>query len=389
MGVSMKSLISFAKLILLVTVVCCMCFRVEAGVPKWYEDYTNGLKAMEQNDWNQATQYFLSALQTKGEDSKKMRAFGTVFIEYFAHRELGICYYNLGQMDLARQELSISMGQAVTERARGYLERINQGGYVATPPAQKVEEPGHPLQQPPIAEPRPDAASNAIVGEHLSIAVLPFESKGITGEIGQMDLLDKLITGFVNSKRFKVIERAQLEKILAEQKLGMSGILDASTSAEIGKGIGVDAVVLGSVTRAGNSVSIDARLIDTETATIITAQDAYSNTIGFQDISKMILILADKIKADLPIVNGYVINVDDRKLTLDIGTKNRVKKGMKCDVYREGDSIIHPVTGQVIGKMIDDLCEVQITDVYEAYSIAQITKSKSGLPRKLDKVITK
>ena len=37
---------------------------------------------------------------------------------------------------------------------------------------------------------------------------------------------------------------AALKKILAEQKLGLVGVLDASTAAQIGKGIGVDAVVV-------------------------------------------------------------------------------------------------------------------------------------------------
>ena len=124
--------------------------------------------------------------------------------------------------------------------------------------------------------------------------------------------------------------KPKVEKILEEQKLGMSGIVDVSTAAEIGKGIGVDAVIVGSVTRASNAMSIDARLIDTETAAILTAKDAYSQRISLQDVSNMVSILADKIKNELPILNGYVINVSDRKITLDIGRSNGLKKGMKC-----------------------------------------------------------
>jgi TolB-like protein len=226
------------------------------------------------------------------------------------------------------------------------------------------------------------------VGERLSIAVLPFESKGIGG-MGQIDLLDKLVTGFVNLNRFKVIERAQLEKILAEQQLGMTGIIDASTAAEIGKGIGVDGVVCGSITQGGNAVTIDARLIDTETAAIITAKDAYSNGTSLQNLSQMISELAAKFKTDLPLLNGYVIGVQGEKLTLDLGYKNGLKKGMKCHVYREGAPIVHPVTNAVIGKMIDELCEIQVSDIFEAYAIAIITKPKSGMPAIRDKIITK
>ncbi|MGH7452335.1 MAG: CsgG/HfaB family protein, partial [bacterium] len=189
--------------------------------------------------------------------------------------------------------------------------------------------------------------------------------------------------------RFKVIERAQLERILEEQKLGMSGVIDASTAAQIGKGIGVDGVVFGSITQGGNAVTIDARLIDTETAAIITAKDAYSNGLSLQNLSQMISDLAARFKADLPLVNGYVIGVQGEKVTVDLGHKNGIKKGMKCHVYREGEPIVHPVTGEVLGKNIEELCEVQITDVFDAYALATITKPKSGTPAIRDKVITK
>ncbi len=228
-----------------------------------------------------------------------------------------------------------------------------------------------------------------MIGERLSLAVLPLESKGFGEEIGNMDVLDKIITGLVNVNRFKVVERAQLEKIIEEQKLGMSGILDASTAARVGRGIGVDGVIVGSVTRSGNSVSIDARMIDTETAAILSAQDAYCRGVDLENISKMIGTLAEKIKTDFPIIGGYVINIDVGRLTLDIGSQNGLRKGMKCHVYREGDSIVHPVSGKVIGKTIDQIAEIQVVDVYDSYSVAKVTKSKMDQIRNLDRVITK
>ncbi|MBI5050410.1 MAG: hypothetical protein HZC11_05975 [Nitrospirae bacterium] len=47
---------------------------------------------------------------------------------------------------------------------------------------------------------------------------------------------------------FQVIERQSMERVLSEQKLQMSGLVDASTAVQIGKMVGVDAVVLGNVT---------------------------------------------------------------------------------------------------------------------------------------------
>ncbi|MDZ7304667.1 MAG: hypothetical protein ONB44_21275 [candidate division KSB1 bacterium] len=369
----------------------CLDFQMAEGLAQWHVSYQNGLKAMQRADWNTAIRNFQDALRVKNQDSKKIRSTGTMFIEYFPHREMGICYFYLNDFARARQELSISLAQAYTQRAKNYLERIERGESPSQTPFYPIipEQPKTDTPPPPPVERKTEPSSSTLVGERLSIAVLPFESKGIGRELGEIDLLDKLVTGFVNINRFKVIERAQLEKILAEQKLGMSGIIDASTAAQIGKGIGVDGVVCGSVTQGGNAVSIDARLIDTETAAIITARDAYSNGLSLQNLSQMIADVAAKIKMDLPILNGYVIGVQGERVTLDIGNKNGIKKGMKCLVYREGAPIVHPVTGEVIGKMIDELCEVQVTDVFEAYAMATITKPKSGAPQIRDKVITK
>jgi TolB-like protein len=362
-----------------------------AGGPAWYDTYKSGQNAMDRADWNAALASFQQAVQTQNKDSGKLRLYGAIFIEYYPHREMGICYFQLGDLENARQELTLSLQQSSSRRAQIYLDAVNKGEV----PATSTTTQPHATQETPVLPGAATTTSNIpeagseIVGDRLSIAVLPFESKGLGNDLGSIDLLDKLITGFVNINRFKVIERALLEKILEEQKLGMSGIVDASTAAEIGKGIGVDAVVVGSVTRGSGALSIDARLIDTETAQIVTAKDAYSANISFQEISQMITQLAEKIKAELPVVNGYVIGTSDDKVTVDIGRANNIKKGMKCIVYREGAPIVHPVTGKVIAREIDELCEVQITEVFDVYSICKIIRMKKDVPKIRDKIVTK
>jgi TolB-like protein len=347
---------------------------------KWHKAYANGLEAMNRGDWRHAVTQFEVALAQKRIDTGKTRAYGTVFIEYFPNREIGICYYHLGETERARRHLQLSLQQSASARAREYLQRL-EGGLPA--------EDDHPESK---TEPQPmpaESAPTTLVGERLNIAILPFVAKGIGGELGSVDLLDKLTTVFVNLNRFKVIERAQLEKILEEQKLGLTGIVDVSTAAQIGKGIGVDAVVCGSLVRAGNSASIDARLIDTETAAIITAKDAFSNSVTLSGLSQMISEVAGKIKGDLPLVTGYVIKLEGERITLDLGRAQNVRRGMKCHIYREGEPIVHPVTNQVIGKAIVEVCEVLLVDVFEGYSIATMVKSKNGAPQVRDRAITK
>ena len=354
---------------------------------QWVKSYQRGLQAMKSKAWNQAANHFKESLQKKNKDKKKTRAHGTIFIEYYPNREIGICYYYLNDLEKARQCLERSLSQTFSFRAKKYMNKVIAG----QPPL--IEPEITDVSSPPAKQDEPKPESNTptatLVGERLSIAVLPFSSKGLGSELGSIDILDKLITGFVNSDRFKVIERAQLEMILEEQKLGISGVVDVATAAQIGQGIGVDAVLVGSVTQSKNTVGIDARLIDTETTEIMTARDAYSDKITLQSISVMITDLADKIKSDFPIVHGYVITINGQKLTIDMGRNQRISKGMKCYIYREGAPIVHPVSGEVIGKLIDEICEVRISEVFDRYAFAVITRTKLGNPRIRDKVITK
>lgn len=60
--------------------------------------------------------------------------------------------------------------------------------------------------------------------------------------------VEDIFAKYLLRRGFTVIERSQLERILDEQKLNMSGALDQETLKQIGKVLGVDALVLGSVT---------------------------------------------------------------------------------------------------------------------------------------------
>ncbi len=357
---------------------------------KWYNYYEDGLKQMALGNWAKAIENFKEALKTQDRDVKTIKTYGMHFIEYFPHREIGICYYHLGQHDLARAELMLSLQQEYSARAQEYLSKLG----VSAPAKLETPIPVQPSKtEQKIAPPAPKVVvapePEKLVGERMGIAVLPFQTKGLGGEIGEINVVEQMMTTFYNLNRFKLFERTQLEKILEEQKLGMSGILDAATAAEIGKGIGVDAIVLGSITRAGSNLAIDARLIDTETAQIITAQDEMSTRTSIQDLKEMINRLAQKISLDLPLVEGYVINVRGDKLTLDVGANKGLKKGMKCIVYREGKDIVHPITKKVLGKETEEIGQIKLVQVMPQYSVGQVIPTKAGFFEVGNKFVTK
>src|SRR6516225_6712527 len=62
---------------------------------------------------------------------------------------------------------------------------------------------------------------------------------------------DMLVQKLVQDGKYRVIERAALDKILAEQNFSNSDRADATTAAKIGKVLGVDAIIIGSITQFG------------------------------------------------------------------------------------------------------------------------------------------
>ena len=62
---------------------------------------------------------------------------------------------------------------------------------------------------------------------------------------------DLLVQKLVQDGKYSVIERNALDKILAEQNFSNSDRADATTAAKIGKVLGIDAIIIGSITQFG------------------------------------------------------------------------------------------------------------------------------------------
>jgi curli biogenesis system outer membrane secretion channel CsgG len=81
------------------------------------------------------------------------------------------------------------------------------------------------------------SASSAMFGSNIDVG------KGIT---------NLLITNLVKNGTYSIIERAALDKIMAEQNFSTSQRADPNSAAKLGKLLGVDAIIVGSITQFGN-----------------------------------------------------------------------------------------------------------------------------------------
>lgn len=73
---------------------------------------------------------------------------------------------------------------------------------------------------------------------------------GTNQDIGK-GIADILVDKLVNGGAYSVIERKQLDKILAEQNFSNSDRADANSAAKIARILGVDAIIVGSITQFG------------------------------------------------------------------------------------------------------------------------------------------
>lgn len=124
---------------------------------------------------------------------------------------------------------------------------------------------------------------------------------GTNQDIGK-GIADLLVDRLVTDGQLSVIERKALDKVIAEQNFSNSDRADASSAAKIGKILGVDAIIVGSITQFGRDdksttvggdavgrltgrfglggvskrnakavVAITARMVDTSTAEILAS----------------------------------------------------------------------------------------------------------------------
>jgi curli biogenesis system outer membrane secretion channel CsgG len=93
------------------------------------------------------------------------------------------------------------------------------------------------------------------------IAIMDFDyatvHAGVAGIFGQdidigKGVADLLVTDLVKDGSYSVIERKALDKILAEQNFSNSDRANPASAAKIGKLLGVDAILVGSITQFGN-----------------------------------------------------------------------------------------------------------------------------------------
>ncbi len=111
-----------------------------------------------------------------------------------------------------------------------------------------------------------------------TVAVLYFDNNSLVKkeemEPLRKGLADMFITELSKIDQFQVVERANLQQIIEEMKLGQSGVLDNATAQRVGQMLGAKNLILGSyMLMFDGKLRIDVRLVETETGITLKADE--------------------------------------------------------------------------------------------------------------------
>ena len=136
-----------------------------------------------------------------------------------------------------------------------------------------------------------------------SVAVLYFKNE--TGDTAYAALskgiAELFISDLLKLRRLKVIERVQLQKLLEEMKLGLTGIIDEKEAPRIGRLLRVEKIVNGSYSiLPDEKIRIDVVVVDTVSGRIMDKFSEADSLKRFYSLEKSVLMkVLEPMKVDL------------------------------------------------------------------------------------------
>jgi curli biogenesis system outer membrane secretion channel CsgG len=247
------------------------------------------------------------------------------------------------------------------------------------------------------------------------IAVFTFEDMSRSGfawynqlTIGE-GLSDMIVTELVQSELYTVLERDRLNALLREQDLGAIGVVTPESAAAMGKVLGVELAVFGSITEFGNKGSntgvnipatgirvgkqtavtaVDIRVVDTGTGEILKAESVRSEKSAVSggvriknfrfdnrdqfDSSLIGKATREAVEDVIDLINGVaestpwsakVIMMQGDKVYINSGSQDGVEVGEVFEVFREGEALIDPDTGLSLGSISSRIGSIRVVDV--------------------------
>jgi tetratricopeptide (TPR) repeat protein len=226
----------------------------------------------------------------------------------------------------------------------------------------------------------PTKIMDAWTSNPMILSLVDFEEKGaLAGREGFSAALTTHLGDLLNSSgRIKVVERALLDRLLTELNLGSSDLADPGTALRLGRVLAAKVLATGSILHLPETTMLSMRLIDSETTSVpktftfaIAPHDSLDRRL--HDLHRDVLTA---IIQAYPL-RGYVVQVEEQQVLLNIGTEQGVVQGTRFSVIEAPEPIVYK--GRTLQGNTKTLGELEIVSVAPDVSFARIVQAERPL----------
>jgi hypothetical protein len=87
---------------------------------------------------------------------------------------------------------------------------------------------------------------------------------------------------------------------------------------------------------------------------------------------------------------GFVLYVETTRIVIDLTGADGVRQGQVVSVRRDRIPIVHPVTGEVLGELDDEVATARVIELRDRFSVAEIQSVAAGAQVQVkDRVVLK
>lgn len=76
---------------------------------------------------------------------------------------------------------------------------------------------------------------------------------------------------------------------------------------------------------------------------------------------------------------GYVVFVDTSRVVIDLAASDGVKLGTGVSVRRDKVAIVHPITGELLGELDEEVASGRVVEVRDKFSVVEVQKAAAGV----------
>jgi Flagellar assembly protein T, C-terminal domain len=76
---------------------------------------------------------------------------------------------------------------------------------------------------------------------------------------------------------------------------------------------------------------------------------------------------------------GFVVFVDTSRVVIDLAASDGVKVGSGVSVRRDKVAIVHPITGELLGELDEEVATGRVVEVRDKFSVVEVEKAAAGV----------